>query len=74
MFNPMSIFDITLVLLSICTNLTEHTAMVFNLSRPGTIRIMPKTCLCVTGFYLGYMRRSTFSQKKVFYFTIYSFN
>ena len=41
-FNPMSIFGITLVLLSICTNVTGHTAMVTNLSRPGAIRIMPQ--------------------------------
>ena len=70
----MSIFGITLILLSICTNLTGHTAMVTNVSRPGGIRIMPKTCLCVKGFYLGYMRRSSFCKKKVSYFNISLFS
>ena len=64
LLNPVSIFDITSILLSVCTNLTGHSAMVTNLSRPGAIRIMSKTCLCVTGFYLGYTPKSSFCKKR----------
>ena len=64
--NPVSIFDTILVALSICTNLTRHTAMVTNLSKLGAIRNMPKTCLCVTGFYLDCIRRSSFCYRGAF--------
>ena len=69
----MSIFGITLVLLSICTNVTGHTAMVTNPSRPGAIRIMPQMYVLKVFIWVTCVDLLSV-KKKVSYFNISLFN